>query len=418
MLKEEQAAELLRRCEAIAGRTLHQVRGNLRRAKTRAEAVWELLVVEAAAQLGAVECERPEGGPDLRLQMPTGRWVAIEVTYLHPRFAREERLSEMVAQWMHDASLALGPDAPHIECQFHGDKDNPAGPVRRLPREQDRKRFLTSPEVIAFLRLAQQRPEEAHRVTLTDYTITLRSSPGLGRAKDILHWGGLSQESPKIVGEHAAFRSLRAKMKQHKVDGPHLVCIGSDVSSMLSSTFAGLMGVRLEHALDAAIGGAGTLSGVLTVRIEHTLPLSDGVRRAFSTAFPVATARHPLDPEEWDFIRRLDLNRWAFTWPLPDRGRDPIAGMRYINGSISHCHHGGNLKLTIPTNVLLESLSGKRSLVDAYNLTKDEALAKYLSQDWSIVKCSLQEDDLQKGLASSIVLELGPPHEAVYWPRK
>lgn len=62
MLKEEQAAELLRRCESIAGRALKQTRGNLRRAETRAAAVWELVVSEAVAQLGRVELEPPGVG--------------------------------------------------------------------------------------------------------------------------------------------------------------------------------------------------------------------------------------------------------------------------------------------------------------------------------------------------------------------
>jgi len=44
--------------------------------------VWEMLVVDAAARLGAVEYESPTGGPDIRLKLPTARWVWIEVTFL------------------------------------------------------------------------------------------------------------------------------------------------------------------------------------------------------------------------------------------------------------------------------------------------------------------------------------------------
>ena len=77
VLIEEQAAELLRRCEQIAGRELIGVRGRLRTAQARVPAVWELLVVDAAARLGPVQYESPEGGPDLRLKLPTGRWVWI-----------------------------------------------------------------------------------------------------------------------------------------------------------------------------------------------------------------------------------------------------------------------------------------------------------------------------------------------------
>jgi hypothetical protein len=114
MLYEEQAAELLRRCEALAGRTLHQLRGNLAKASTRAEAVWELLVVEAASQLGEVECEAPHGGPDIRLLMPSGRWVSVEVTYLHPRFEGEQRRWRLVTGWMAEAESTIGPREWHL----------------------------------------------------------------------------------------------------------------------------------------------------------------------------------------------------------------------------------------------------------------------------------------------------------------
>jgi hypothetical protein len=62
MLKDEQAAELLARCEAAVGKELLQVRGNLRNAVTRAAAVWELLVIEAAANIARIQYEPHPGG--------------------------------------------------------------------------------------------------------------------------------------------------------------------------------------------------------------------------------------------------------------------------------------------------------------------------------------------------------------------
>ncbi len=90
------------------------------------------------------------------------------------------------------------------------------------PRAQDRKRFLASPQVTAFRRLAQQCPEETRRATLTDYTITLRSSPSLGRGKEIQHWGGLplSQESQKIVREPATLLCASAVISVGRTRSP------------------------------------------------------------------------------------------------------------------------------------------------------------------------------------------------------
>ena len=182
MLYEEQAAELLQRCEGIAGRTLKQVRGNLGRAATRAEAVWELLVLEAASHLGAVQCEPPEGGPDIRLLLPSGRWLSIEVTYLHPRFEGEERMCDLISQWMYEAGCTTGPPRVHIVCDFHGGFEAPSGTRLTLPAEHDRKAFLASAEVAAFLASVRERPGERHHVRLTDFTVTLHSRPQLSEA--------------------------------------------------------------------------------------------------------------------------------------------------------------------------------------------------------------------------------------------
>jgi hypothetical protein len=55
MLKEEQAAELLTRCETIIGKKLSDVQSKLQQPDARSATVWELLVIEAASQIGTVE---------------------------------------------------------------------------------------------------------------------------------------------------------------------------------------------------------------------------------------------------------------------------------------------------------------------------------------------------------------------------
>src|SRR5437879_8838520 len=102
MLKEEQAAELLARCEDAVGQQLLQVRGNLRNAVTRAAAVWELLVIEAAADIAQVQYEpHPGASPDVLLASPEGRDIWIEAAYLYPRFWKNERKSEAVVRWIY-----------------------------------------------------------------------------------------------------------------------------------------------------------------------------------------------------------------------------------------------------------------------------------------------------------------------------
>lgn len=105
MLSEDQAAELLKRCESIVGKTLKQVRGNLKKAETRASAVWELLVLEEASNIGQmVEYEPITDGkcPDILLTLKNRRKIWIEVAFLHPRFGKEERKTEDVRKWIQE----------------------------------------------------------------------------------------------------------------------------------------------------------------------------------------------------------------------------------------------------------------------------------------------------------------------------
>lgn len=421
MLKEEQVAELLRRCEAMAGRTLKQTRGNLRKAETRAAAVWELVVSEAASQLGLVELEPPGGGPDIQLRLPTGRWVSIEVAYLHRRFEDEERRESLLVSWVHEALSSVVPNQVLLSCEFHGVYGHPSGPKLGLPQEHERKRFLGNAEVVAFLSAVAGRPQEPHQSRLSDFPVTLMASPRPPGDPGFLSWGGPSLEAPKIVTEHAAHRTLRAKVRQHSVDGPHLVCIGSDVSGALSRFAAG-MDIRLEHALGAAVRKGGGLSGVLTVNIEQSTALWSEISRvARCTVYPVADCRHPLTAEEWEVIRRIDFNRWKFTFPLTRKEVAPRHRYRHVSGPLSlGSFPGGNMKLTIPASVLVDVLAGRTSLMHEYG-PEDEhfgrAVTRSLQEGWAVVSCAFQEGDIQQGKAAMVVLELAPPHEPVFWPR-
>jgi len=421
MLQEEQVAELLRRCEAIAGRELKHIRGNLRKAPTRAEAVWELLVAEAAAQLGPMAYESTQGGPDIRLKLPTGRWASIEVTYLHPRFDSDEQRSAMVARWMHDAAALLGPNRPEIRCQFHGDKEHPAGPRRTLPREDGKKRFLESTEVAQFLDAIAARPTETHQQRLKDFSVTLMASPRVPGSHGYLSWEGPLQEAPKVVNQHAAFRAIRRKLEQHKLDEPHLVCIGSDVSPALSFTMP-RFGIRLENALGAAVRNSGELSGIIIVNIRQATSLWQGIScAARSTVHPVKDCRHPLTEEEWLFIHKLDLNRWKYTFPLPRREVPAQHRQRHVSGSLEYSSTmGGRMKLAIPAFVLVDVLAGRTQLPDQYSLAGDhsgQSVMKHLKEGWSVVACSFRDGDVQQAKAASVVLELAPPHDPVFWPR-
>jgi hypothetical protein len=76
------------------------------------------------------------------------------------------------------------------------------------------------------------------------------------------------------------------------------------------------------------------------------------------------------------------------------------------------------MKIEIPTNVVVDALAGKTSVLEAFGLSDNEQAARALKDGWSIVSCGLVEGDLEAGEAPKLALELVPSHLAVYWPNK
>ena len=419
MLKEEQAAELLRRCEALAGSTLPQVRGRLRNATSRAAAVWELLVVDAAAQLGKVEYESPSGGPDIRLFLPSGRWVWIEVAYLYPRFWREEQRSRSVEKWLREyAQNKLGSEAGRICCSFHGDLKNPAGPVRRLPAEHERNVFLSDPEVVNFFHHCSVSPHTQIEVSLTRYTVTLKSMPEGSHASFFAD--GLVQEVAKHVSEHAVFRILRSKRKQHSIDEPRLVCVGSDTSPALSS-LSGRTGPGIRQAVEAAFNTSQSLSGALVVQIENHFSLGVPGPQTFASAtlWRHERSRNPLGVDELQFLQRLNFNHWKLSFSALTPYEPPSNDhLRKVSGALSITVGVSQMKITIPGPTLVDALVGTKTMAQSFGLDTNEFVVQRLREGWTITGCSFQEGNVERCEASSIVLEFAAPYDPVFWPRK
>lgn len=423
MLKEEQAAELLERCERIVGRRLAKVRGDLRNPELRASAIWELLVIESAAGLGRTEYEGAGGGPDVRLELPSGRWVWIEAAYLYPRFWREDHLSRVVERWIRDLAHALGPGAPTIACSFNGDRGNPAGPVRKLPDEHERARFVSNAQVVAFFADVRSNPAIPHAVTLAEYTVTLQAFPLSARGRHS-GGGGLVQEVPRTVKEHAVYRVLRGKRAQHNVAGPRLVCVGSDVSPALQLHSPGGGSISVEQAVSSMFNNTGALSGVLVFKIEQRWNrLLDGPGPEAKGIFYInPKAREPLTKAEQTHLLSLDLNRWKITFPL---GKIETANRhreRRVFGPLRYSPTArGTVKLTVPAPILMDALAGKGALLDSYRrdsaLDKDDPVARCLKDGWRIVGCSFEPGDIERAEAASVVLELAHPHDPVFWPK-
>lgn len=420
MLFEEQAAELLRRCEVIAGRRLDQVRGNLRKASTRAEAVWELLVLEAVAALGPTTCEPPSGGPDIRLMLPTGRHVSIEVTYVHPRAEDSEHRCQLIRQWMHQVSTLLPPPAVVFECDFFETDRTEAGPVLKLPAEHERRAFLGHPEVAEFIASVKANPTAQHHKKLSAYSVSLRSRPKRSETDTMTSSSSPALDAPTSVEEHAGYRALRAKLSQHRVNEPYVICIGSDVSRVLRAQGGFGREVSVINAFRATLRPSSRLSAILLVSIEsrHT-GMGGFEREARVQLMPVDGCQHPLFAEELAALATINLNRWRYTFPLSVREPKPQHRLVSVTGPLSFGYTAmGSVKIAIPASVVIDALSGRKPLVGRYGGGDgwfDEQIARFLGEGWSIIGCTFKAGNLERGLGGSVEFEIAPPHDPVFW---
>ena len=76
------------------------------------------------------------------------------------------------------------------------------------------------------------------------------------------------------------------------------------------------------------------------------------------------------------------------------------------------------MKIEIPTNIVVDALAGKTSVLETFGLSDNEQVARALKEGWSIISCGLVEGDIEAGEAPKLMLELVPPHFAVYWPKR
>lgn len=76
------------------------------------------------------------------------------------------------------------------------------------------------------------------------------------------------------------------------------------------------------------------------------------------------------------------------------------------------------MKIEIPTDIVVDALAGKTSVVQAFRLSEDDQVTHALKEGWHVVSCGLIEGDLEAAEAPKLMLELVPPNLAVYWPKK
>ncbi len=286
-------------------------------------------------------------------------------------------------------------------------KDTNAGPILTLPAITERKQFLKEPEIVKFFQDIASKPAERHSCCLSRYTVSISYLPNAQGPYS--YTGGLQQESPKVVEEHAVYRVLNEKAGKQKVPGPKIICIGSDQSPALSILNAPGRptyrdGIREALEKNRSISAVSIISirtsagafGLLETRAHGNLFLND-------------YADAPLTKEEAELLSKMDFNRWKYTFPLKKWGNSGAAGFRPVGGTLECKMRGNGMEIEIPARIIVDALAGKTTLFKEYRLSETDKIAKAFNEGWAVKSCSLKEGDIEAGEGPKIVLTLSPP---------
>ncbi len=304
MLAEHQVRFLLERCEKLVGKELTQIRGNLRSKRHVRHAIWELILMDAAAEIGPVEYEPLTAGGralDIFLDVEGGIW--LEAAFLEPRFRdvleRQEMFTERLRKEEKRRGLAIG----SVERNFYGTKSDFGFDVT-IPAENELARLFSAPDVQAFFREVAENPEHSRQLDLGRLGATVVLSY-LGPAVGPVHTVGGSPliEAPRKVEEHALFRLLDEKGSKYRSAGitqPVVVHVATERNPSVGR-LGSVHVVPHRDAVGAALRKHRVISGVVLLWLESPVPV-----------FSLAAQRQP----------RLDtfLNDYA-AHPLPQRAR-------------------------------------------------------------------------------------------------
>lgn len=418
MLTDNQATELLKRCEKIAKRSLHEVRGNLTQPKTRASAVWELLVFEAFSTIGHVEYEPNRTScPDILVKSNGIEELWVETTFLYPRFWENDRKMQDFVHHIYGIIKKSGIAAFKISYKFYGDDSNKAGPIRKLPSLHEQKIFLCkSHELYGFLDKIKKNPHIQHNLSFFDYTFSLHYNP---EAKGpYIQGSGPVEEAPKILKEHALYRKLCEKAEQHRnLNAPYIICVGSDQSPVLSSNPKSF-GIRESDVATSILKSYSHISAICIVSIEwvnRVMRRSEKIAK--SRLFSYRICDYPIDENFRGKLKSLNFNNWKYSWCLGKWDQPNNDHLKSVGGNLVLRSNKDNLQIEIPAKLVIESLAGRTDLIKACR-NKNDPMCNWLSKGWIIKSCSFKKGDIQKGEDDSVILELVPGPESVYWPPK
>jgi hypothetical protein len=114
-------------------------------------------------------------------------------------------------------------------------------------------------------------------------------------------------------------------------------------------------------------------------------------------------------------LQQLTFNRWRYTFALPEWEDKQSPSRRGLGGPLTMSEKAdGNIVLSVPGSIVLESLQGKSNLYDEYPCNAGEWPRAFFDRDREIVGVRIRTGEIEKGEESMIEFTLAPRPERVF----
>lgn len=449
MISEGQAQALLAECEQSLGKQLKGLRAQLSKSGNTLGALWELITLYAAVQLGdGVGHEPRDGMPDVLVDLPQVDQFWIEATHIG---WREREASGIIAEfidWIRRELKRRHGLEPHV-YDIRVDPPSLQEDVRIEPKHTW-AHLRKSDEWKRFVAEVRRREQRTVSTQLPPPSLARISIQHYDKPQRYLSSGFVIPKTIQEVSDHPVWSALRSKAKQAqrwKLEDPLVVCIGSSLSVSLFrslESFAPGAEAAVEGALydtskwhpiiqhnvlrDTSgqcyqVPGATRISAVILVSIEDKVDLSpyppDHNRIAETKIIVNQRARYPLSIDQVHAIDRMDFNAFPYgpqweTWPEPSRvewkNQDRIM-QRTEPGKKVRCSegHDGSFDLYIPVEDLTKSLAGIGNLEGLVESIRRIRADRRLSQIPPLTRAEVIPGDPKQRKASELKLTFGVP---------
>lgn len=434
MISEQQARAMLTACETKLDRRLERLRDQLESSDNTLAALWELIVLHAALQIGdGIDHEPRDACPDVLFRMTGVEPFALDATHIGWPDREERDLRLKFIEWV------------RTELEQHHRIDPTSVDIRLDPTDRQQNAKILAPSHgwnLVFKTTGWKAIADAARRTPPQHVTVDLEPPFHARLR--VNFTGLASrgvrsgmaypQTIRRVSDHPVYAALRGKADQARktwqLEEPLVVCIGSSLATSLfpmsenhpsaeaavraALTNTSQWSMAQQHNVlrdtsgkDYRVRGADRISAVILVSIESPVQLAwppPKYERVAKARFCLnEAARFPLSSAQRDALLRIRFDHVAYgpqweTWPAPSasRWKDPsrIMNRREPGKTVSYSPRSdGTFDLEIAAEDLVMLLAGQGAQTEVLEAIEGLRVGGQLRMHPRIASISLVRGD-------------------------